>query len=155
MAGISLLFFAATQAVSSVSQPTLSVNPTEGDPGDSVTVSGSGWSGGETVYLWFIVNLGEDGTQRYDTAWYHLGMPTVADDGTFTADATVPELAESGAQHISANNIDGSRVERVDYDVFGTDATPTPTTTLTPTGTPYPTPTDYPTPTPTGTPGCG
>jgi hypothetical protein len=54
-------------------QPTITLDPTEGPPGTTVTIQGSGWIPGDTVILWFAVNLEADGSSTENTVWYDLG----------------------------------------------------------------------------------
>jgi hypothetical protein len=55
------------------SAPTITLDPTEGSPGTAVTIQGSGWVPGDTVFLWFAVNLEADGSSTENTVWYDLG----------------------------------------------------------------------------------
>jgi hypothetical protein len=50
------------------SAPTITLNPTEGPPGTAVTIQGSGWVPGDTVILWFAVNLEADGSSTENTS---------------------------------------------------------------------------------------
>jgi hypothetical protein len=70
------------------SEPTITLDPREGAPGTGVTIQGSGWIPGETVILWFAVNLEADGSSTENTIWYDLGEAVVGDDGTFVSTFT-------------------------------------------------------------------
>jgi hypothetical protein len=78
-------------------QPTITLDPTEGAPGTEVTVTGSGWIPGDTVFIHFAV------------AGNEVAQATVGDDGSFTATFTVPADAEIGEQLVIAGNLDVSR----------------------------------------------
>jgi hypothetical protein len=91
------------------SAPAISLDPTEGPPGTAVTVQGSGWVPGDTVILWFAVNLEADGSSTENTSWYDIGQATVGDDGTFVSTFTVPaEATDSGAQGVSVDTYEAS-----------------------------------------------
>jgi hypothetical protein len=87
----------------------ITLDPTEGPPGTTVTIQGSGWTPGETVILWFAVNLEADGSYTEHTIWYDIGQATVGDDGSFTATFTVPaEATDSGTQGVSVDTSEAS-----------------------------------------------
>jgi hypothetical protein len=91
------------------SAPAISLDPTEGAPGTAVTIQGSGWVPGDTVILWFAVNLEADGSSTESTVWYDIGQATVGDDGTFVSTFTVPaEAMDSGAQGVSVDTSEAS-----------------------------------------------
>jgi hypothetical protein len=77
-------------------QPAITLDPTEGPAGTQVTVTGSGWIPGDTVYIHFTV------------AGNEVAQATVGDDGSFTTTFTVPSDAEIGEQLVIAGNLDVS-----------------------------------------------
>jgi hypothetical protein len=77
-------------------QPTITVDPAEGTPGTEVTVTGSGWIPGDTIFIHFAV------------AGNQIAQATVADDGSFVASFTIPSDAEIGEQLVIAGNLDVS-----------------------------------------------
>jgi hypothetical protein len=72
-----------TVTAPSKAQPTITLDPTEGSPGAEVTATGSGWSAGHEVSVYW-----EDGTV--------LATTTVADNGDFTVFFAVPDNAADG-----------------------------------------------------------
>jgi uncharacterized repeat protein (TIGR01451 family) len=90
-------------------QPTITLDPIEGPPGTEVTVQGSGWIPGDTVFLQFVVNMEEDGSYTEHTIWYDVGEAPVGDDGTFTTTFTVPaEAKDLGVQKVIAGTFEES-----------------------------------------------
>jgi hypothetical protein len=77
-------------------QPAITLDPTEGPAGTQVTVTGSGWIPGDTVYIHFAI------------AGNEVAQATVADDGSFVVSFTVPSDAEIGEQLVIAGNLDVS-----------------------------------------------
>jgi hypothetical protein len=77
-------------------QPTITLDPTEGPPSTDVTVQGSGWIPGDTIFIYFAV------------AGNEVAQATVADDGSFVATFTVPYDAEIGEQLVLAGTAEGS-----------------------------------------------
>jgi Bacterial Ig domain len=91
-------------------QPTITLDPTEGAPGTEVTIQGSGWIPGDTVSLWFAVNLEADGSSTENTSWYDIGQAVVGDDGTFISTFTVPvEATDMGEQGVSVDTYEASK----------------------------------------------
>jgi hypothetical protein len=69
-------------------QPTITLDPTEGPPDTEVTATGSGWSAGHEVSVYW-----EDGTE--------LAATTVDDNGDLTVSFTVPDDAAEGEYTIN------------------------------------------------------
>jgi hypothetical protein len=77
-------------------QPTITLDPTEGPPGTEVTVRGSGWIYGDTIFIHFAV------------AGNKVAQATVGDDRRFVVTFTVPSDAEIKEQLVIAGNADMS-----------------------------------------------
>ncbi len=67
--------------------PTVTLNPSSGPPGTSVTASGSGWPSGSVTILW-------DGSQS-------RGAVAVSSDGTWRATFSVPGDAAQGSHDVA------------------------------------------------------
>jgi hypothetical protein len=115
-------------------QRTITVDPAEAAPGEEVTVQGSGWYPGETVYLSLAINLEADGSYTENTIWYNVGEATVSDDGTFITTFTVPpEAKDIGVQKVIADAFEESWVADAPFHVQeGESSCPEPTATISP-----------------------
>ncbi len=78
--------------LSSTAPPCMSVSPTQGPPGTTVTVTASGWKSGDVVDI------------SLSTSVSVLTKATVAGDGTFTTSFTVPVNAVTGSQFVNAKD---------------------------------------------------
>ena len=141
LVGIAVMFAAAllgplTPIPALAVGPTISLKGTSGDPGDNVTVHGTGFGSGVGVsILW---------------AGGEIAKGTTAEDGTFDVPFVVPD-AKPGVYDVTAcatksSGCDGGKAA-AEF-AINQKATPKPTAKPTPT----PTKTAGPTPTPTGTP---
>src|SRR5918911_456536 len=72
------------------SAPSVAVSDSTVTPGQSVSVSGSGWEAGTTVSL------------SFDSAAGSLGSANVRADGTFSMGVTIPASASAGTHLIGA-----------------------------------------------------
>lgn len=124
--------------------PEVRVLPEGATPGDFITVTGSGFGGGQSI------------TVSFDGADLATVGTTIA--GAFLANVVIPPAAAPGVYSIEARGTSGTAVS-VNYTVVAA-PTPTPTPTAAPTSEPTvtPTPTASPTatpPSPTATPAPG
>ena len=112
-------------AVTFTITPAISLSPTSGPPGTTVTVSGSGFAASVSGVVWFDSN---------NNAALDPGEPsasvTTGPLGTFTATLTVPTVA-AGTYNIYADVPSGGPVE-----ASATFTVPTPSISLTPTSGP-------------------
>jgi hypothetical protein len=112
-------------AVTFTITPAISLSPTSGSPGTTVTVSGSGFAAGASGIVWFDID---------DDNVVDAGEPSVAvtasATGTFTATLTVPTVA-AGTYNIKADVPSGGPVE-----ASATFIVPTPSITISPTSGP-------------------
>jgi hypothetical protein len=77
---------------------TITLTPNQGPPMTTVTVSGSGFTGGATVEIWFDRNGNGLVDRTTDTK---LGVDvTVGGDGTFSVDRAIPPTASPGGTQI-------------------------------------------------------
>jgi hypothetical protein len=77
----------------SAANPTVTLNPSSGPPGTSVTASGSGWASGSVAILW-------DGSQS-------RGAVAVSSDGTWRATFSVPADAAQGSHDVALRESTG------------------------------------------------
>jgi hypothetical protein len=101
----------------------ISLSPSSGPPGTSVTVSGSGFLAGASGVVWFDTN----GNSAVDPGEPNVPV-TASGTGTFTATLTVPDVAAGITYQIRADVPLGGSVE--DFDDF---TVPTPSITISPT----------------------
>jgi len=111
----------------------ITVSPTSGSPGTVVTVTGAGWTSGDTVNI--SISPAELTT---------LASATVAGDGTFTVSFTIPANEPQGNQFVDAINTAGDQTAQAPFTV----TPPTPTPTPSPSPSPSPSPTSTPLPKP-------
>jgi hypothetical protein len=88
--------YSATGVTLHVTQVTLSLSPTSGAPGSSVTVSGSGYLPGDTITPTFIAHGGAK------TAFPKV---TIDSSGEFSTEITVPASAALGTGSISVKSM--------------------------------------------------
>lgn len=105
-------------AIPALAAATISLEPSEGKPGDSFQITGQGFHAGDPIQLTW------DGDK--------LGDPIFADaEGGFTATRTVPDDAQPGGHTVEAegrppNQLSASAI----FTVLGDDSTTTTTTTV-------------------------
>lgn len=90
--------------VEPAAQPTLMVDPSEVNPGDDVTINGSGFLPGEEVE---VTIDGEGGTT----------VVQADENGSFSLDVTVPEDADLGTYTASALGLESERTASDTFDV--------------------------------------
>jgi hypothetical protein len=81
------------------------VNPTQGQPGTAVTVTGSSWTPGDVVDISLSPSVSV------------LTKATVAGDGTFSTTFTVPENAATGSQFVNAKDETTSQTAQAPFTV--------------------------------------
>ncbi len=121
--------------------PSVTTDKTSYGPGDTVTLTGSGWASGETVHVTVDDAAGD--------AWSHTADLTAAGDGTITDTLTLPDV--TGDYTVDATATSGSATATFTVATQAPPPPPPPPTTTT-TDTTTTTTTTTPTPPPAGPP---
>ena len=96
-------------SVEPLPEPTLTLSIPEGERGDSVTVTGTGFGASENVALW----LNSDPLA--------LGTVETNDEGGFTAEVTIPQEAVIGDHHVQGVGAATSRSAQAPFAVLATE----------------------------------
>jgi PKD repeat protein len=139
----------AQQPATSVPTPVISVEPTVGPGGTTVTIHGQGWAPGTRVSI-YLLAPGQTQIPNFASAG-----ATADTQGQFTVSVVIPSedgWQTAGTATIIAQTTGGGPSAQASFNVLAPSEQPTATPTPTTPSTPTPTPTQPSTPTPTPAP---